>query len=69
MDDSLGDSFTVEMGQLVDKLEVLEKDGAVFAGKEGVLVVVNRRTGGGGQGVAGVVGHGRKFLRFCFLNF
>lgn len=68
VDDSLRDSFTVEVGQFVDKVEVLEKNRAVFAGQEGVLVVVNGRTGGGGQGVAGVVGHGG-VLRFCFLNF
>ena len=57
VDDSLRDSFTVEVGQLVDKVEVLEKDRAVFASEERILVVVDGSTGRGGQGVAGVVGH------------
>ena len=67
VDDSLRDSFTVEVGQLVNKLEVLEKDWTVFAGEERVLVVVDGSSGGGGQGVA-VVGHGGKEV-FCDFVF
>lgn len=57
VDDSFWDSFTVKVGQFVDQLEVLEQNWAVFAGNEGVLVVVDWSSGGSGQGVAGVVGH------------
>jgi hypothetical protein len=49
VDDSFGDSFSVETGELVDQIEILEEDWAVFSSGEGVLVVVNGSTVRGGH--------------------
>lgn len=44
MDDSFGNSFSVEMSKLVDKMEVLQKDRTIFTGGKRVLVVIDGRT-------------------------
>ena len=44
MDNALGNTLSSEVGKLVKKIEVLDKDGSVVAYCEGVLVVVNRMT-------------------------
>lgn len=41
MDDSFGDSLSVEVGELVNEVDVIEGDGSVFAGGDGVLVIVD----------------------------
>lgn len=41
VDDSLGDSFAIECGKLVDKVEILEQNRAILAGCQGILVVVD----------------------------
>ena len=47
MDDSLWDALTGEMGELVEEMEVLEEDWAVWSDSQRVLVVVEGGTGGG----------------------
>ena len=73
MNDPFWDSFTVEMSQFVDQVEVLKEYWAVFTSYEGVLVVINGRALGISQSVTGVVSHREGwigFLNFCFfLNF
>jgi len=49
VDDSFGDSFSVETGELVDQREILEEDWAVFSSGKGVLVVINGSTVRGGH--------------------
>jgi hypothetical protein len=41
MDHSLGDALSVELGEFVDKVEVLEEQRASRAGRHRELVVVN----------------------------
>jgi len=40
---SLGDSLTSEVSELVEEVEVLGKDGATRTSRHGVLVIVDRR--------------------------
>jgi len=42
VDDSLGDSLSVKLGELVNQVEVLQEDGSSGASGHRVLVVVNR---------------------------
>lgn len=42
VDDTLGDTLAVKVGQLVDEVKVLEQDGAKLSGGQGVLVVIHR---------------------------
>ena len=45
VDNSLGDSLTGEVSELVEKVEVLSQDGAAGASGHRVLVVVDRGAG------------------------
>jgi hypothetical protein len=49
MDGSFGDSLSVEVGELVNEVDVVEGDGAVFSGGDGILVIVNGSSVGGGK--------------------
>lgn len=49
VDDSFWDSFTIEVGDLIDEVEVLEEDWTVFSSSQTVLVVVDWGTVGGGH--------------------
>ena len=49
VDDSFGDSFTIEVGDFIDEVEVLEEDWAVFSSGQTVLVVIDWGTVGGGH--------------------
>ena len=42
MDDSFGDTLSVEVGELVNEVDVIEGDRAILSGGDGVLVIVNR---------------------------
>ena len=42
VDNSLGNTFTGEVGKLVKQVEVLDEDGSAWTGGHGVLVVFNR---------------------------
>ena len=44
VDNALGDPFSCEVGEFVDQVEVLKKNGAVGTSSERVLVVVDRVT-------------------------
>ena len=46
VDDSLGDALTGEVGEFVEEVEVLEKNGAVWSDSQRVLVVVEGGSGG-----------------------
>ena len=46
---SLGDSFPIEMGKLVNQVEVGNHNGPIFASSDRVLVVVNGAACGGGE--------------------
>lgn len=52
VNNSLGDSLSVELGKLVDQVEVLEEDGASRAGSHRVLVVVDRHASAGCQSLS-----------------
>ena len=52
VDHSLGDSLSVELGKLVDQVDILEKDGASSAGGHRVLVVVNWVSSAGSQSLS-----------------
>ncbi len=41
MHNSLGDSLSVKLGKLINKMEVLKQDGSARTGSYRVLVVVN----------------------------
>jgi len=49
VDDSFGDSFSVKTGEFIKQVKVLEENGAVFTSGEGVLVVIDGSTVGGGH--------------------
>ena len=53
VDDSFRDSFSIEFGEFVNEVVVLYEEGAVLAGGEGVLVVVDGDSHGGGHYIAG----------------
>ena len=42
MNNSFGDSLSVEVGKFVNEVEIRNNDGSIFAGGDGVLVVVDR---------------------------
>jgi hypothetical protein len=50
MDDSFRNSFPVEMGKLINKMNVIKGNRAVFSSGHGVLVIVNGSTVGCGKG-------------------
>ena len=41
MYDSFWNSLSIEMGELIDEMDVIKSDGAVFSSGHGVLVIVN----------------------------
>jgi hypothetical protein len=49
MNDSLRDSFSVKLGEFVNKMEVLQKDGASGTSSKRILVVVNGMSPAGSQ--------------------
>jgi len=63
VDDSFGDSFSVKTGKFIEQVKVLEENGAVFTGGEGVLVVIDGSTvGGGHDGSVIIVIHWKKWF-------
>ena len=44
VNDSLGDSLPVKLGEFVDKVEVLDQDGALGSSSHAVLVIIDWRT-------------------------
>ncbi|CFP67595.1 Uncharacterised protein [Bordetella pertussis] len=50
---ALGNAFTVEVGQFLQEPDVLQQGGAARPRRHGVVVVGNRRTGGGSEGLVG----------------
>ncbi|MNV68721.1 hypothetical protein D3C71_1615900 [compost metagenome] len=49
---ALRDVLAVEMGELLDQMEVIEQQRAARAGSTGILVVGNGCTAGGGENLA-----------------
>ena len=49
--DSLGNALPVELGELVDEVEILKEDGTFGSSSHRVLVVVDGRAGTGGEGL------------------
>jgi hypothetical protein len=45
VDSTLGNTLTIEMGELVDQVEVLKKNGTSWTSGHGVLVVINWASG------------------------
>lgn len=49
MNNTLWDSFSIEVGKFVNEMEVRNNDWAPGSGSDGVLVVINRRTSRSGK--------------------
>jgi len=47
--DALRDALAVEMGELLEQVKILKKNGAARTGGERVLIVADRDAGGGGK--------------------
>ena len=56
MDDALGDSFSIKVGEEVDEMKVLKEEWAILA--DSLRLVGMRHGNAVGSGVNGIFGHG-----------